>query len=213
MTEIVTATDDFNLDFEYSFDVWIDIIGGKRWNPIIQKMDNPDVDWDKIDNAKLVIFTGGEDINPAIYGHENMYSWINYERDAIELAVLKYTLELGKKILGICRGHQLINAYLGGLLTQDLKTCLKADHEHWHDLTSLYGGGKITDIFSEVNSLHHQGVTKAGSTLLPTSSHKGVIESCESNTIITTQFHPEFMNDKEADNFFKYIKSWASIGA
>jgi putative glutamine amidotransferase len=212
MTEIITATADFNIDFEFSFLDNIEVASGVRWDAISQKHIDTGINFDLIKYAKLVIFTGGEDIYPGIYGQENTYSYFNFERDIAEIVILEYALSLNKKILGICRGHQLINAYLGGDLAQDLRVCLKQDHEHYHDLDILEKGGKITDIFTKVNSIHHQGVTKAGNGLVATSFYKGVIESCESDSIITTQFHPEFMGGEEVDNFFEYIKSWANLG-
>ena len=207
MTKIAVATSPFIRDFEDSFEIGIDIIGDTITHSVYDG-----INYELINNTKLVIFTGGSDISPSIYGHTNEYSYVDYSRDMTELKILQYALELNKKILGICRGHQLINAYLGGILIQDLRMCLKADHSYYHKLQPENGGGIITSIFSGVNSLHHQGVTKVGNNLLATSSHKGVIESCENKDIITTQFHPEFMTCKEAKNFFAYIKEWANLG-
>src|SRR3989304_5002170 len=63
----------------------------------------------------LIIFSGGEDINPEIYKQENTESrGINLKRDEYELAVLHYAKKWGTKLLGVCRGHQLLNAYFGG---------------------------------------------------------------------------------------------------
>ena len=106
MTELVAATQNFNYDFEYSFQNFVDVAGGIQWNPKFQKHIDNGIDWSLIAKAKLIIFTGGEDISPAIYGHENEYSYVNFERDKIELSILKYSLSLNKKILGVCRGHQ-----------------------------------------------------------------------------------------------------------
>lgn len=169
----------------------------------------------QIENANLVIFSGGEDINPAIYKQENLYSMFNPRRDRVELYALELALELNKKILGVCRGHQLINAYLGGELVQDIETQIRKIHLGDHDLEILEGDSFIGNnyIFG-VNSLHHQGVIKPGNGLTPTSFHKGVYESTESENIITTQFHPEFMGEWDLEmfdypNFFKSIRAWA----
>src|SRR3972149_11624347 len=75
---------------------------------------------DNIEEFNLVIFSGGEDINPEIYGEKNRYSTYNSLRDKIELYWLEKCIQSSRKILGVCRGHQLINAYLGGKLVQDL---------------------------------------------------------------------------------------------
>lgn len=163
------------------------------------------VDLERINEYSLIIFSGGADINPAIYGEENRYSGFNPRRDEIELNILKLALESNIKIIGICRGHQLINAYLGGKLAQDLGIDLGAYHGSYHNLEYL-NDGVIQELFPhEVNSIHHQGVIKVGGGLTPTSSYKGVYESTESDRIISVQWHPEWMNDH---NFFDYIQEW-----
>lgn len=162
---------------------------------------------DVYEQSSLIIFSGGEDINPQIYGEENLFSHFNTSRDRIELHILERALEDNKKILGVCRGHQLINAYLGGKLIQDLNHS-KFYHAGYHNLEILKDDSVVNKFFFDgVNSLHHQGVIKVGKGLTPTSFHNGVFESCENNLIITTQFHPEFMNDSQ--DFFDYIVEWS----
>jgi putative glutamine amidotransferase len=208
MTNIVAATDDFREDFEWSFGESVDIVSLTQWSYNLNTYDLTSVDFRMVEEADLVIFTGGEDISPEIYGQKNTYSTVNTTRDNAEIAILKCALSLNRKILGVCRGHQLINAFLGGVLVQDLVQCLNTDHSHYHSLVPLDDGGKVTEIFTSVNSMHHQGVTKVGNSLKATSLYRGVVESCESPNIITTQFHPEFMGDTQSKTFFNYIKSW-----
>jgi putative glutamine amidotransferase len=166
-----------------------------------------------IEEADLVIFSGGEDINPEIYGQENTYSIFNSQRDAIELYALKMALDLDKKIVGVCRGHQLINAYLGGNLVQDIEKDLSLYHEGDHDLAILELDSFISRSYNGgVNSLHHQGVVKTGKGLIPTSFYNGVYESTEGKNIITTQFHPEFMeysSEFDSHKFFSEISAWS----
>ena len=171
--------------------------------------------WHYLDAAKLVIFTGGEDINPAIYGQANKYSDFVPERDTAEVEVLRRCLAMGKKMLGVCRGHQLINAYLGGALVQDITTELNTVHADNHALEVVDEGGIIPNVFSGyVNSIHHQGVIKAGEGLTPTTYWKGVFESTENKQILTTQFHPEWMksHDNSLDlNLWEVLTVWAHI--
>lgn len=165
------------------------------------------VDLEIVKKADLVIFSGGEDINPAIYGEENTYSYFNPKRDAIELDVLKEALKENKKILGVCRGHQLINAFLGGTLIQDLYHDLQTIHASMHSLNYIYES-PLKEIYLEVNSLHHQGVIVPGKNLKISAEYKGVIESTESEKIISVQYHPEFMPNGSA--FFEYIEEWVN---
>lgn len=190
---ISIATVDFHPSFEKAFNERIPIIS---------------LGQSTVEESDLVIFSGGADINPKIYGEKNRSSYFNNKRDEIELKILKECLRLNKKILGVCRGHQLINAYFGGKMVQDLHIDLNVSHAGGHPLEFLTEKSTIKDHFKRVNSLHHQGVIKAGENLTPTSKFKGVIESCENDTIITVQFHPEWMNSK---SFFNYLKLWKGI--
>lgn len=173
----------------------------------------PDIEvirrYSDVKNYDLIIFSGGEDINPSIYGNRNLYSrGINPERDDTERSILIVALDIGKKILGVCRGHQLINAVRGGKLLQDIYIQSKAFHEGFHPLEVTYPNSITGSSFTEVNSLHHQGVINSGAGLKATSYYKKIIESTESQNIISVQFHPEFMVDKQADLFFDKIYRW-----
>lgn len=153
---------------------------------------------DDIKKANMIIFTGGEDINPEIYGQKPTHSYFNIRRDAVEITIYKKAIEYNvPKIVGVCRGHQLICALSGGILFQDIKIETGENHEERHRLNFLNGGGIVKDCFNCVNSLHHQGVFKVDK-LTPTSIYKDVIESCEGEVnktkIVTVQFHPEWLD-------------------
>ena len=160
----------------------------------------------RIKQLDLIIFSGGSDINPRIYGQKNTNSLTDDSRDVRELWILEKAIEQNVKILGVCRGHQLINAYLGGILAQDLYHVLNIFHGSFHSLFFL-GNSIIRDSFPNgVNSLHHQGVLLQGDGLKITSVFKKVIESTENDNIISVQCHPESMKDGEI--FFNKIKEW-----
>ena len=206
---IVTATSSLSASFSHAFKVGIPVVS--KYIPgkgIMYK-------WSVLEDAKLVIFTGGSDINPAIYGQANKFSQFNPQRDTAEIEVLRRCLILGKKMLGVCRGHQLINAYLGGLLVQDITEQLNTVHDADHELEIVDAGGIIPNIFSDsVNSLHHQGVVKCGEGLTPSTYWKGVYESTESDNILTVQFHPEWMphhNNSIGLDLWDVLTSWAHL--
>ncbi len=206
---IVTATSALSASFGHAFRVGIYPLAYLGQEGIIYN-------WNALNDAKLVIFTGGSDINPAIYGQANKYSQFVPERDTAEIEVLRRCLVLGKKILGVCRGHQLINAYLGGQLVQDITHQLNVVHEGIHELEIVDAGGLIPNVFSgSVNSMHHQGVIKCGEGLRPTTYWKGVYESTENNNILTTQFHPEWMSNHANAlnmNLWEVLATWAHLG-
>jgi len=163
---------------------------------------------DSVENCDLVVFPGGQDINPKIYGQKNTYSFYTESRDKVETEIFYDSLKHGKKILGICRGHQLINALLGGYLVQDILKELGWSHGGRHDIKILEEDSIIAEVFKEnpwVNSLHHQGVTKVGRGLMATSFYGGVVESTENNQIISVQWHPEWMH---SIGFFSRVQKW-----
>lgn len=164
---------------------------------------------DRAELADILVFSGGEDINPWIYGEENRYgSFINTVRDNLELRVLKMAIRTGKKILGICRGHQLVNAVLGGSLYQDIRRDTGKDHDriadeygnflrvHSFGNEPFWKNEELGKIFQTVNSLHHQAVKEPGKGLdVILRARDGIIESTASNDgrIVTFQFHPEWL--------------------
>ncbi len=98
-----------------------------------------------MEEASFVLFTGGSDISPYLYNkraHPSTYP--NPERDHEEVSEFKTARELGKPMLGICRGAQLLCAMAGGILVQD------QHHSYMHDIETE-DGRKIV-----VNSMHHQ---------------------------------------------------------
>ena len=72
-------------------------------------------------NCDGLLVPGGADVDPARYGQKNTASvGIDPDRDRDELTLIRQFLALEKPILGICRGHQILNVALGGDLIQDL---------------------------------------------------------------------------------------------
>ena len=61
-------------------------------------------------------------INPLLFNEEPLQQLGNVtpERDTIELELVNHMLDLDKPILGICRGHQVLNVAFGGTLYQDI---------------------------------------------------------------------------------------------
>ena len=84
-------------------------------------------------NGKLILLTGGTDVNPALYGeapHPETQP-ADDGRDALEIRLLKQALEINLPVLAICRGMQLFNVVHGGTLIQHLDN---RSHEKRKDL-------------------------------------------------------------------------------
>lgn len=164
-----------------------------------------------------VLFTGGNDINPAEYGcfPEAELGLVTPGRDRQEIALMRYLLdETDLPVMGICRGSQILNVALGGSLCQDLKK--RGKNSHWISQVESWGvshwiriesGTRLAGILGEgevgVNSFHHQAVEKVGEGLAVSArSEDGEAEALEypSRQAFTlgVQWHPECMSHKNA---------------
>lgn len=161
-----------------------------------------------------LMLTGGGDIHPALYGKSDSIDAVeevNELRDAFEFKVIENALEVEIPILGICRGMQVMNVYLGGTLMVDLPTAGYRSHSMRDGLNfrhplhpephtlfeSIVGPGP-----HKVSSIHHQAVDQLGKGLMVAArSDDGVTESLEwalkdrMPFLLLVQWHPERMAD------------------
>jgi GMP synthase-like glutamine amidotransferase len=103
---------------------------------------------DDMRDADLVVFTGGEDVSPGLYRERaNPKTYSNHVRDTYECQQFRTARELGKHMIGICRGSQLLCALNGGRLVQH------QDNPHFvHPI--ITSEGKVIP----VSSTHHQAM-------------------------------------------------------
>lgn len=164
-----------------------------------------------LDSLDLVIFPGGEDIHPKLYNQDFAGArGVNIDRDTTEVAVFHQCVARNIPIVGVCRGHQLINALLGGSLVQNIKPGHGSNHEIiWVQDSPL---AKVYP--SRVNSLHHQGYTNDEMAwdlaALAVEPETGIVEVAEGKNVLSVQFHPEFLDYDVSKGFFDYILSWAN---
>lgn len=174
-------------------------------------------DEDRIKTCDGLLVPGGHDVTPALY-HEEENGARNYDlkRDEKALRVIDYFVRNQKKIMGICRGHQLLNVYFGGTLIQDLSTSIRHRREdHTEAFHEVCNEGYLKDLYGErmmVNSTHHQAVKDLGTGFeVIARSIDGVVEAMvhKSLPIITTQFHPEMMKTAkgvaDGDKILRYF--------
>src|SRR5687768_12755141 len=85
-----------------------------------------------------VLLTGGEDVEPAIYG-ERLPRGLRRkvtvtadggQRDLRELLLVDEVFRQGKPLFAICRGHQVVNVALGGTLVADIRSQMTGALNH-----------------------------------------------------------------------------------
>lgn len=102
---------------------------------------------DKLEDAQLVVFTGGEDVTPSLYGcRKHITTHSNLKRDQVEQAIFNKIDPKKQVCLGICRGSQFLCVMNGGKLIQNV--CNHATG-FTHGITD---GSKIY----QITSTHHQ---------------------------------------------------------
>lgn len=162
------------------------------------------------------LFTGGQDVSPELYGMKDATGTIvaSAERDKLETLLLSRALQADKAVLGICRGLQFINAFLGGTLWQDLPSQHPSEIVHrqgkpydvpMHQVT-LSGDLRAflgKDVL-EVNTLHHQAVKDLSSGLMPMAvAPDGIIEAAQmtgKRFVWAVQWHPEYLFRTDSDS-------------
>jgi gamma-glutamyl-gamma-aminobutyrate hydrolase PuuD len=74
---------------------------------------------ESVEDADIVLFTGGADISPALYEetpHRTTYAYP--DEDVRDILVFREAVQLGVPMVGICRGAQFLHVANGGKLYQ-----------------------------------------------------------------------------------------------
>ena len=174
------------------------------------------------------LFTGGQDVAPELYEEKDITGTVvsSSERDKLEMLLMKKALQADKPILGICRGFQFLNVFLGGTLWLDLPSQHPSDIVHRQGkpyaipthqvalkgaLRMLLGKDNL-----EVNTLHHQAVKDLANDLTPMAvASDGLIEAARMTSkrfVWAVQWHPEYMfkTDRDSLAIFSYFVSRCS---
>lgn len=162
--------------------------------------------FDAVDILDGLLLSGGGDVAPALGGYKytSKLEVSGPARDNFELALFNSAFAAGIPILGICRGHQVINCALGGTLIPDIHEAGYSEEHRlgtgkgYHPITTVEGSffRSIAGEHFEVWSTHHQSVDKPGKGLSITArSPEGIAESIEheNGLVMGFQTHPERM--------------------
>lgn len=164
---------------------------------------------DIVDRLDGVLFTGGDDLDPALYGetyHPNAEP-VDPDRQRFELALMAEVERRRVPALGVCLGSQLMNVYRGGSLIQFLPEFERQgglEHRKLDDdgrrhpvriepgtvLHAAIGRDEVV-----ANTRHKQAIRRVGRGLRVNAvAPDGVIEGIEDPTLplfLAVQWHPE----------------------
>ena len=173
------------------------------------------------DTLDGLIITGGDfDIDPHLYGEDQVHSTVNTKenRTNFEWALAQLFLHNKKPILGICGGQQLLAVLLGGKLIQHIPDVTntinheqktprtQAGHEVNIVKSTLLAKIVQTDRMA-VNSAHHQAVKSVPDNIIINAvAPDGIIEGIEDPLhpfCLGVQWHPEYTVDKKDFSIFQ----------
>jgi len=191
--------------------VYIDSVVAAGGVPIVLPVLDPSMASAVLDGVDGLVLSGGGDIDPGTYGQEPApeLDVIDPARDAFELALVHEALERHMPVLGVCRGHQLLNVALGGTLIQHVDALTEVLHQekarpsHVIHQVHITAGSLLSAVVGTedlgVNTLHHQVVQESGAGLqVVARSSDGFIEAVEGVgdlRVLGVQWHPELLQD------------------
>ena len=147
----------------------------------------------------LIIPGSSTDVDPKHYGHDLDPRTVNqpYDLYGADLPVISAYRTAGKKLLGICAGHQELNVFLGGTLRQHIENHFIPQERH---PVTIYKDSSLYEMYGQerldVSSTHHQCIDEiAPGVRIIAMSDDGIIEAFETDGILSVQWHPEAMND------------------
>jgi putative glutamine amidotransferase len=173
-----------------------------------------------------VVLPGGGDLDPRLYGEvpgDTCYD-VNPEQDRLDIAVARQAIDAGLPLLGICRGHQLLNVLYGGTLVQDMAPGTVPHRDSpadggglwaWHDV-AITPGSRVARLYGavadpvpgttgagsmKIASGHHQAVAQVAPGLMVTAvAEDGTVEALEDpeRWVASVQWHPEVVELPEA---------------
>ena len=216
----------FDLAYNRSnFSAYVDAVRLAGGEPVEVPLSLHDVEVRRLaDTCNGILLPGSPaDVEPELYGQERIEatSPADVARERVDRALLEEAYSVGKPVLGICFGTQMLNVWRGGTLVQDLGV-MPVNHSAGKAVAVAHAAavvpgsllGEILDS-SEVsrdteavklpmNSSHHQSVGIPGTGLRVSARcpQDGVVEAIEApvdatqpHFVLGVQWHPERSTD------------------
>ena len=159
-----------------------------------------------------LLLGGGGDMNPRLWGGgaHPLSTLSPQARDESEIALIHAFIARGKRVLGVCRGIQVLAVATGGTLTAHLPETTDIDHENeraGHCVTFLCDGPGSPCAPLWVNSAHHQAVRTPGRgmkvfAVAPDGTIEGIFLP---NIALGVQWHPERMDAHVCDGIWRWF--------
>lgn len=187
---------------------------------ILPIVDDETVAKETYDRLDGILFAGGNDIHPSLYGQQPhpKLGKTSQRRDTHEFRLMTWATTDAKPIFGVCRGMQMLNIVKGGDLYQDLQSDLPGatlDHtasekaktidempsDHIIQInpgTQLYSIVKSDTM--KANAFHHQAIKTIGQGIVVNAvASDGIIEGIEFPDLpfaFGFQCHPESLESE-----------------
>ncbi|MGM0767115.1 MAG: gamma-glutamyl-gamma-aminobutyrate hydrolase family protein [Pseudomonadota bacterium] len=162
----------------------------------------------KVDVSLLdgLVLSGGTHVDPSLYGQQSTVT-ARYDprRDQTDQRLLTQAQRLKLPVLGICRGAQFINVFLGGSLCQNV-TPLRINTRHRPLLlpmqtVRLVDNTRLARLMDSpvigANRIHSQTIKRLGRGLrvvaLDNDRFVQAIESTGDQWLMGVQWHPEYL--------------------
>lgn len=193
---------------------------------------DPDIAAKVMDRLDGLVVIGGDDVDPSSYGAKDEGHTLKSvpEADLMEVGLVRAAAELGLPILGICRGHQILNIAFGGTLEQHMLSDDEADvhgkrpealseilavrHPVRIDTDSILANTLKSETRT-INSTHHQAVKQVAPGFRAIAwAPDGTIEAIQSNIhpdVLGVQWHPEKLPMPDNQEIFEWLVARAAM--
>ena len=171
----------------------------------------------------LLILPGGADVDPVRYGQRPIFQSgnPNIQLEDWDRYMLQQYVDANIPIFGICRGFQTLNVHFGGTLTQHINQeyseprdklvdTLVGSTDNFDNMFKYFDHIEAKVFKLKVNSLHHQGITKADRLgfnvkIIYTNSVFNNVEAfwVKDKPIVAVQWHPEEIYDDFSINIIR----------
>ena len=190
------------------FDSIVDLVRDGGGEPVL--LTAPEAPLEALDG---IVLPGGGDLDPRLYGEvpgDACYD-VSHAQDELDMSIARRSIDSGLPVLGVCRGHQLLNVLYGGTLIQDMDPGAVAHRQPapvhgagpwaWHEV-EVQGGSRVAGLYGgrahavtvKIASGHHQAVARVAEGLAVTAvAEDGTVEALEDpeRWVVSVQWHPE----------------------